>query len=170
MKITKLPVIMGLIVFTAGTVFAITPVVGPVTYKFTASPDEDTSYNGSTITLDGTNSFTNITMTDWNLVGFGGPATPSNSGPPSTNFTFYDATTFDGSFSLFVPGTGYTFNGSNSAADGGFLGSSNFTTIDPPGIWAPVAAGVPDTGSALQLLGIGLGGLAAARRWVGARA
>jgi len=165
MKMTKLAVTMVLIVSAVGTASAAPVAVspGPVTYRFTAGPDETTAYDGSTITLNGTSSFTDITMTDWNLVGFGGPATRFNSGPPSTDFSFYDASTFNGSFNLFVPGTGYTFEGSNSTA-GGFLESFNFTTADPPGMWAPVAA--PDTGSAIELLAIALAGLVVSRRWL----
>ena len=162
MKITTLAAAIALVVFAIGNVSAITPTPGSVTYKFTANLGQPTDYNNSTITLEGTSTTTDINMTNWDLVGPGGPATPSNSEPTTESFSFYDSSTFYGFFSLAVPGTGFTFTGSNSAVDGGFLSSSG----DPSGVWSAVPAGVPDTGNGIQLLAIALAGLVVCRRWI----
>ena len=170
MRTLKLAVTILLLGLAAKTASAFTPVTPPPqTYMFTANPGETTIYNGSTIELQGTSSTTGIALLDWNLLGWsGGPVTPGNSAVGFQNFSFYDPSTFYGSFDINgFSSFGDFFFGSNDAVNGGFLQVEG----DPPGVWsaAPVA-GVPDAGSAFQLLAIALGGLAAARRWVGARA
>ena len=165
MRTFKSSVTIALIAVAAKSAFAVLP---PQTYTFTADPGQTTVYNGSTIELQGTTPTTGITLIDWNLLGWsGGTVTPSNSFPSSESFTFYDPSTFYGSFDISgFSSFGDFFFGSNSVS-GGFLQVLG----DPAGKWtAPGAARVPDTGSAVQLFGIALGGLAAARRWVRARA
>jgi hypothetical protein len=168
MRTIKFTVAIALVAMAAKTVSAISPLTPSETYRFTANPDFPTTYDGSTITLQGTSSTTGIALVDWNLAGWsGGPVKPSNSTPSSQSFSFYDPSTFYGSFDIsgFSMG-GEFFFGSNSAAAGGFLQLE----FDPPGVWSPVVAAVPDSGTTLMLLAMALGGLAAARRSICARA
>ena len=170
MRTLKLTVTISLVALAARTASAITPVTPPPqTYMFTADPDFTTVYNGSTITLQGTSSTTGIALVDWNLLSSSSPTSvnKTNSNVTSQAFSFYDSSTFYGSFEITGFAPGEVFDGSNDAINGGFLQRS----ADPPGVWNAVpAAGVPDSGSALQLLGIAFGGLAAARRWLCVRA
>ena len=159
MKIIKFIVALTVFAFVAGNVSAIS--APSYTYQFTASPDQTTIYDGSTITLQGTSPTTGITLADWNLLGWsGGPVTPGNSSPDVQSFSLYGPSTFYGSFDISGFEAGSFFNGSNTI-DGGFLQ----LFADPPGVWRPVAAGVPDAGSTLALLAVALGCLVAVRRF-----
>jgi hypothetical protein len=133
-----------------------TPIpVGPeYTYVFTAGPEEDTSYNGSTISIQDFN------IVSWNLFGdsHGGLTTGDGSFVSSETISSYDQITWTGSFTVtsFFQTLSYSgTNTTNPVFDPGSLDSTFHG--DPGGTWTAVAA--PDSGTTFALLAIACGGL-----------
>ena len=120
------------------------------TYVFNAT--SPSPYDGSTITIE------SLSLVNWDLLGPGGPLTPSNSTQFSTIITSADATTWIGNFNVH-PNGAVVFFGSNEGPPGtGFLGSA----VDPGGTWSFVnPASTPDSGSTFQLLAVACAGLGA---------
>jgi len=160
LKLSIAVAVAGLLAST-GTVVASGTLSSPsYTYVFTATPglpDYSPAFDGSTITIH-----------DYGIIGFdfvdkslGVEFTQADSSYiyNSSSITFYGDSTWTGSFAIgYVQlETQYLFVGDNYPISGGNLDFQ--AAIDPAGTWTAV----PDALNSLQLLALGLGGLAAAQ-------
>jgi hypothetical protein len=156
MKSFRLTIVLGVaaLVFAGGNI-ALAAVAGPeYTYVFTANPDSDTSYNGSTISIQ------SLSIVNWDLKGPGVEFTMLNSFIFAQSILSYDQNTWSGSFTIDGNSSPVRFTGDAGGGipDNGDLSSQSF---DPPGVWTPLRPSVPDSGSTVQLLAIACVGLGA---------
>jgi len=168
LKLTIAASISGLFVGAGTVAHAFTPDTY-YTYVFTADSDAgNTSFDGSTITIDATTD----SISSWDLLdsAFGINLTSGTVNWDNTSVTYADPTTWTGNFeidfgfdALFAPAYDQSedyFIGSNDGtADNSGALDVNYVNFqaDPTGSWTPV----PDALNSLQLLALALAGLGA---------
>ena len=158
--------VVGLLILTGAPARAVTP-ASPVGFIFTANPGEVDYYNNSTVYFDPLTD----TVVNWKMLDSanGVTLTPGANSylGPATLITSASAADWTGVFYIysdpFLPNDVF-FRGANHDAS---FGDSLTAFGDPPGVWRPIgAAGVPDSGTTLQMFTLAFGGLALGRRWL----
>jgi hypothetical protein len=116
------------------------------TYEFTADSGQNTHFNGSTITIDGTGP---TGVASFSFYDTSVSLTPFTSGTVETEYVEdYNASGWDGLFVVRTDGLTFTAN------------HSNVYTMNPPGSWeyVPPSSSVPEPGT-FSLLAAGAGAM-----------
>jgi hypothetical protein len=139
------------------------------TYVFTATAGQPTTFDGSTITIDGTGpEATGTFATGGPIVSFdfldNGASFTSGSFSGSPDIVAYNSTGWQGGFNLVSGGMFIQVSADFGGGKDSISISESDVPADPPGSFTLVPTGVPDASSTFQMLLAGMGAMGAYHR------